>query len=299
MIYCGDCLEYMDSIPDDYFDLVLTSPPYEDARTYGIDFKLKGQAWVDWAKERFIECCRVSKGLVAWVVEGKTKQFSYSATPILLAADLKRAGIKLRKPPVFHRIGIPGSGGPDWLRNDYEFVICASGGKLPWSDNTAMGHAPKYSPGGQMSYRHSDGRRINAQLSKKKKMQPKVAAFHNGEIKGQYHTKTGVNGDKYEQVYIPPTKANPGNVIKCNVGKGHMGHDLAHENEAPYPESLAEFFVRSFCPPGGSVFDPFCGSGTTLAVATKTGRVGFGCDIRESQKELTLRRLQEVSNATD
>ena len=37
-------------------------------------------------------------------------------------ADLKRAGFNMRKPPVFHRVGIPGSGGPDWLRNDYELA---------------------------------------------------------------------------------------------------------------------------------------------------------------------------------
>jgi hypothetical protein len=39
-------------------------------------------------------------------------------------AALHEAGFKLRKPPIFQRVGIPGSGGPDWLRNDYEFVVC-------------------------------------------------------------------------------------------------------------------------------------------------------------------------------
>ena len=60
-----------------------------------------------------------------------------------LMADLSRRGFHLRKPPIYRRVGIPGSGGSrdqhaasgggaDWWRNDYEFCICwTRGGKLP------------------------------------------------------------------------------------------------------------------------------------------------------------------------
>ena len=41
----------MRNMEEDSVDLVFGSPPYEDARTYGIDFKLKGQDWVDWMVE--------------------------------------------------------------------------------------------------------------------------------------------------------------------------------------------------------------------------------------------------------
>lgn len=270
-IHNGDCLDVMRGMADDSVDLVFCSPPYEAARTYGIDFNLRGQAWVDWAVERFVECCRVSRGLVAWVIEGQTRQFRWSATPALFMADLHRAGVRLRKPPVYQRVGIPGSGGPDWLRNDYEFVVCASRGRLPWSDNTAMGHPPKWAPGGEPSHRLANGRRVH-----------------------KVHTKTVANG-KQVQGYNPPEKANPGNVVKCDVGGGRLGSPLAHENEAPFPESLAEFFVRSFCPPLGTVLDPFSGSGTTLAVAERTGRNSIGIDIRGSQVELAARRISPNS----
>lgn len=96
------------------------------------------------------------------------------------------------------------------------------------------------------------------------------------------------------QRYKHPEKANPGNVIRCKVGGGLMGSDLAHENEAPFPESLVEPFVLSFCPPDGTVLDPFCGSGTTLAVAAKHGRKFMGCDLRPSQVAIASRRLSEV-----
>jgi len=285
-------------MPDGYVDLVLCSPPYEAARSYGIEFKLNGQDWVDWALERYVECVRISRGLVAWVVEGRTKQFQYSATPILLMADLHRAGVKLRKPPIFKRVGICGSGGPDWWRNDYEVVICASKGKLPWSDNTAMGHPPKYPAGGSPSNRKVNGDRVGKMAIAA--TEPKAKAFLAGDLPpgSKLHTKNNGNSMRV-QCYVPPEIANPGNIIECSVGGGRMGSMLAHENEAPFPEKLAEAFILSFCPVGGTVLDCFCGSGTTLAVATKNNRESIGIDIRESQINLTRRRILEVEKQNE
>lgn len=264
-----DCLAVMELMADDSVDMVFCSPPYEAARSYGIDFKLRGQEWVDWAVERYLECCRISRGLVAWVVEGQTRDFRWTATPALLMADLHRAGVRLRKPPIYARVGIPGSGGPDWWRNDYEFVICSSKGKLPWSDNTAVGHPPKCPPGGNPSHHSRDGRVNNPRPQRE--------------------------GDtKRVRIYQPPEKANPGNIVNCHGGGGHMGSKLAHQNEAPFPEKLAEAFILSFCPPNGTVLDCFCGSGTTLAVANKHGRNAIGVDIRGSQVALTEMRLGEL-----
>ena len=113
-------------LENDSVDLVVCSPPYEDARTYGIDYKLKDQEWVDWCVPRYLECLRVSRGLVVWVLQGKTRQFQWSCVPARLIVALQDAGVSLRCPPIYHRVGIPGSGGPDWWRNDYEFVICAT-----------------------------------------------------------------------------------------------------------------------------------------------------------------------------
>jgi hypothetical protein len=297
-VVLADTLDWSKKQPDKSIDLVFCSPPYEDARTYGIGFKLRDKAWIDWAAERFVEHVRICRGLVCWVVEGKTRNYQWSATPARLMARLHRLGVKLRKPPIFQRVGIPGSGGPDWLRNDYEFVVCASHGKLPWSDNTAMGKPPKCPPGGAPSHHSRDGR-IN---------RPRL------------HSKGGNSGGaKTIRQYKPPVNANPGNLfqevyqftaaeliellgtalaggdaMKHIVGGGVMGSKLAHKNEAPFPESLAEAFIRSFCPPGGLVYDPFCGSGTTGAAAIKFGRRFIGTEIRDTQVELTKRRLAEA-----
>jgi site-specific DNA-methyltransferase (adenine-specific)/site-specific DNA-methyltransferase (cytosine-N4-specific) len=250
----GDCrsLPY----PDDHFDLVFCSPPYEAQRGYGeLEFNLVGEDWVAWAVDCYLECLRVSKGLVAWVVEGYTDDFAYSSTPFLLMADLHRRGVKMRKTVVYQRNGIPGTGGPEWLRNDWEPIICGTKrGRLPWAKNTAMGEPPKQNT-------------------------PRVATNRNKD------------GSRKQAVYVDPEVCNPGNIIGGLVGSGGMGWRDATKNEAPFPEWLAEFFVRSFCPAGGTVLDPFSGSGTTVAVAVKNGRNGVGIDARESQVWLGETRL--------
>lgn len=295
-MYLGDNLEIMSAMPTDSVDLVIGSPPYEDARDYGLGFKLKGQAWVDWMMERWIQMQRISRGMVVMVAEGRTQKFRWSATPALLMADLHRAGMNLRKPPIYHRIGIPGSGGPDYWRNDYEFCILTSKpGRMPWSDNTASGHPPKYPPGGQFSNRTKSGRRVGKMSAiTDAGMEPKVAKHLESPAAGaKLHTKRIGNSVRV-QCYTPPKLANPGNVIHGRVGGGHMGSDKSHDNEAPFPEWLVEPFVKCFCPPGGTVLDPFMGGGTTAAVAERLGRKWIGIDVRMSEVEKTAARLKEI-----
>lgn len=311
----GDCKAI--PLPDRSVDLVVCSPPYEDARTYGIGFGFKGAAWVEWALPRYMECLRISRGLVVWIVNGKTEDYRWSASPVMLMADLHRAGAFLRKPPIFHRVGIPGSGRKDWLRDDYEFAICATArrGKLPWSDNTAMGHPPKWGPGGEMSNRLSSGRRVNQwgpvgspnaprrrngqRGARERPSHVVMTAAEASEVAtpgadNPFRSRRLERGNEKGSAAVLPVLANPGNVIRCIVGGGAMGSKLAHENEAPYPERLCEFFIRSFCPPGGTVCDPFSGSGTTMAAAIKAGRNGVAFDIRASQVKLTQRRINEA-----
>ena len=130
------------------------------------------------------------------------------------------------------------------------------------------------------------------------------------------------NGDTHtEDAYLPPVLANPGNAVQQTysaeevaailarhgiddsdlrhmiVGGGVMGDKLCHENEAPYPEALAAFFVKSFCPPGGLVADPMLGSGTTAKVALQLGRRFVGCDVRSSQVAIARRRVEDLEAA--
>ena len=87
-----DALDWLRSLPPDSVDLIVTSPPYVDARTYGVGFSLKGEEWVAWMFQVAEQCARVCRGLVAIVCEGRTEDRRYDCTPLLLAADLHRAG---------------------------------------------------------------------------------------------------------------------------------------------------------------------------------------------------------------
>lgn len=59
------------------------------------------------------------------------------------------------------------------------------------------------------------------------------------------------------------------------------------------PLALLELLVRAFCPQGGTVLDPCCGSGTTLVAATNTARHAIGFDISEDAINVTNQRLVE------
>lgn len=315
---CANAKDFLEAQADDSIDLLFTSPPYEAARTYGIGFAKSGEDWVKWMIKIVEAAAPKVKGLIAINCEGQTRDYDYSGVPFLLFADLKRAGFNMRKPAVFHRVGIPGSGGPDWLRNDWEPIICLTRpGSLPWSDNTACGMTPKWAPGGEMSHRLSDGTKRNQWGGGGKSTGGERGVDGNLKVnKGRpshfLHTKkdgTQVVREKRQVIvdqkdgmkeqcqvgYTVPVKANPGNVLKFNVGGGQMGHVIAHRNEAPFPLGLAEFFVKSFCPPNGVVCDPFSGSGTTAHAAIENGRRFVGCDIRQSQVDLTKRRLRTVT----
>jgi len=289
----GDALGSLRAMESKSIDLIFGSPPYEAQRRYngepGIT-SLVGEAWVSWMLEIFTEATRVSRGLVAFVVNGFTKDFENSATPFMLVADLKRSKscrgcgrrlsalgatgtfcacrcdkfgptFRVRKPPIFARWGTPGSGGPDWLRDNYELIVCATSRdvvKLPYGDPTAIGEPPKYEAGGVATNRTKSDKRTRAKK------------------------------------YAKPKLANPGNVRWHKVGGGLMGSPLAHDNEAPFPQSLAREFVLMFCPPGGVVCDPFSGSGTTAAAAVLAGRRYLCFDARASQVELSNRRIGEA-----
>lgn len=248
-------------LTDASVDLVVGSPPYADARLYleaGEDLGIARDAdgWVAWMLDVTREALRVSKGPVVWVCAGRTKAGRYRPSPEGLLWEAYKAGIACDPPVYWRRFGIPGSGGRQGFRRDVEYcLVFKPSPRLPWAEPTACGHPPKCKPGGRPSHRRADG--------------------------------TRVVGD-----YKPPALCNPGNLLDTGAaGGGNIGDALAHENEAPYPEAVPERFIRTWCPPGGIVLDPFSGSGTTVATAVRLGRRGIGIDLRPSQCELGRRRM--------
>lgn len=64
-------------------------------------------------------------------------------------------------------------------------------------------------------------------------------------------------------------------------------------NETQKPEAIVAPLIQYSVPPGGLVVDCFAGSGTTLAVARKTGRRSIGIEIREEQCQRIVERLSQ------
>lgn len=56
------------------------------------------------------------------------------------------------------------------------------------------------------------------------------------------------------------------------------------------PEALVERIVKGHCPPGGRVFDPFLGSGTTAIVCQRLGLDCVGTEVSEP----TIARTAEI-----
>jgi hypothetical protein len=288
-------------LPELAVDLTIGSPSYMNRRLYlenGLDLGIARdcRAWVDWMFHVTVEALRVTKGTVLWVVAGMTKDRRYQPGPEGLLWRCYEAGIAAECPCYWHRVGIPGSGGDQWFRKDVEYVLAFKRApKLPWSDNTACGHPPLYAPGGEMSHRVTDGTRRNqwGHSGTGERADRRRDGSTGGARRPSHRIATRAETPD-DGSYDPPALANPGNLLSVPVGGGLMGHPLAHENEAPFPEGVPEFFIKSLCPPGGIVLDPFSGGGTTVAVARRLGRVGIGMDIRRSQAEIARRRLDDA-----
>ena len=64
---------------------------------------------------------------------------------------------------------------------------------------------------------------------------------------------------------------------------------------APFPLELAARLVRMFSFSGDTVLDPFCGSGTTMIAALRTGRNSIGVEIEPEYCRMAARYLKAES----
>ena len=96
----GDCLEVMRNLEDNSVDLTVTSPPYDNLRTYnGYTFDFKGIA-----KELY----RVTKdgGVVVWVVGDATIKGSETGTSFKQALYFKEIGFNLHDTMIWEKTSV-------------------------------------------------------------------------------------------------------------------------------------------------------------------------------------------------
>ena len=80
--------------------------------------------------------------------------------------------------------------------------------------------------------------------------------------------------------------------------KGGLG--AAGSHPAVFPVALVEAVLTAFNNPGDQIYEPFCGSGTQLVAAERTGRRCFAmeldpvyCDVAVRRWEMATRRTAE------
>jgi DNA modification methylase len=69
---------------------------------------------------------------------------------------------------------------------------------------------------------------------------------------------------------------------KGNVGNNHP---------TVKPIELMKYLIKLITPPGGTVLDPFCGSGSTGCAAVELGHPFIGCELDPKYVEIAQRRI--------
>lgn len=261
-LYTGEVLGRLKKMRPGDAQCVFGSPPYPNkGERYGKGTgPMRPEEWIELMYQTTRECLRICNGMVGWVVNGSVIAGDYDCAIEELMLRLKKnLPIVVCRPIIWTKNAPNAAKGQ--LRNSWEYVLgFHNPSHLVRFNWEAIASPPKYSRGGAYRQRDSKGKR-----------------------------KAGND-------YPDNKLARPCDVWYVTVGGGHMGHKLAHKNEAPFPLKLAERYIRLFSDVGDVILDPFCGSGTTLDAAIRHGRRGLGIDIRDNQIKLAARRLREVQD---
>lgn len=239
-------------------DLIAFSPPYCDARSYGMnvswgmgDYAALGDAvWLA-LKPGGHALVNVDAPVREWRPGHGTERGFH---PWRLMLDwAERVGFRVPDRLAFGRMGNPGAYGGRF-RNDWEPLLwfVRPGGE-PWMDRWALAEASKTGiyGGGRTSVRRAD----DAMSTR--------AASGRAADEGMTH-----RGTLWDYGSIRP-QSEP--------------TDGTHPARWPY--RLASDIVRCFAAPGALVVDPFVGSGTTAAAALAHGRRFVGGDLGLRQSD--------------
>jgi len=83
----------------------------------------------------------------------------------------------------------------------------------------------------------------------------------------------------------------PDSVIRIMRHKGKIGQDIDHP--AVFPVALPQFILEAYTDAGDIVFEPFCGSGTTLLAGERTGRKVRATEIAPEYVDVAVKRFQQ------
>lgn len=251
----GNCVEEMKKLPNNFIDLTVTSPPYDNLRDYkGYSFEFEKIA-----KELF----RITKkgGVVVWVVGDATINGSETGTSFRQALYFKEIGFNLHDTMIYKKNNyLP----LNHNRYDpsFEYMFIFSKGK-PKTFN------PILIPCKYVGYKYNYATRSSGSSMEKK-----------GSLRPRNETKI-TKAYKYK-----------GNIWGYDVGKNKGSKDDIWKHPATFPEKLAEDHILSWSNEGDLVFDLMCGSGTTCKMALKNNRKTIGIDTSEEYCEIAKERIK-------
>ena len=252
-IVCGDNVAMMATFPESSIDLVVTSPPYDNLRTYSA-----GKPMSDlWDFEGVAQqLWRVIKpgGVVVWVVADATVDGSETGTSFRQALRFMEIGFRLHDTMIWNKPPAGANGSCLCYSQSAEYMFVLSNG----SPSTVT--------------RLRDRANVTA---------------------GQWQSKTiGGRAAKFGATAVKPTEKTPEHGLRTNVWTIPVGGDGNH-HPAIFPEALARDHILSWSNEGDIVLDPFSGSGTTAKMARLMGRRFIGVEINEDYCEIARQRLAQ------
>ncbi len=315
LFFLGDTLAILPLLPDNTFDCCMTSPPYWGKREYhngGIGLERDYREFIDHLTSVFAEVKRVLKPTGSfWLNLGDSYEDKcLLGIPWRLALRLTdEQGWVLRNSIIWNKVKGAPDNTSDRLRNIHEDIFhFVKSPRGYYYDADAVRTTPKtakvvngaiVSATGVSGVRYQRQIELSTDLSESEKREAKAALQSmlsevvRGEIadfrmiiRGQQRTthsnSEAVSGrakelrDRgYYFLKYHPNGSKPSDVwdIIPEDTQNRMNHF------APYPEDLCKIPILATCPPGGLVLDPFCGTGTTMRVASQLDRQSVGIDV--------------------
>ena len=251
----GDCLEAMKDIPDGSVDLTVTSPPYDNLRSYNGNNELWNESiWKDVIKQ----LCRVTKrgGAVVWVVGDATIKGDETGTSLKQALWAKECGFRLHDTMIYEKVGVSPSKVRYFPAFEYMFVF-------------SKGKPKTFNP---ICDRKNRWRERWGKTRKRRR-------------------PDGSMGKEYESKKAPEYGMRR-NIWRYTQGGGYgSDEEIAYQHPAIFPYKLAHDHVLSWSNEGDVVLDPFMGSGTTGIACKQLDRNFIGIELDEKYLKIAEKRI--------